>query len=37
MSSIVSASSFFSLLFSSSIAFSRRASDTSKPPNYDFH
>ncbi len=33
MSSIASAKSFFSLLFSSSSAFSRWASDTSMPPN----
>ena len=32
LSSIASASSFFSLAFSSSSAFSRRASDTSRPP-----
>ena len=36
-SSIVSASSFFRLAFSVSSAFSRFASDTSIPPNFDFH
>src|SRR6185437_10491152 len=36
-SSIVSASSFFSLRFSSSSAFSLRASETSIPPNFAFH
>src|SRR5262249_34853661 len=35
--SIVSASSFFSLLFSSSSAFRRRASETSMPPYFAFH
>src|SRR6188472_290068 len=33
LSSIVSARSFFSFAFSSSSAFSRLASDTSRPPN----
>src|SRR5690606_6356596 len=37
LSSIASASSFFSLAFSSSSAFSRRASDTSRPPYLAFH
>ncbi len=37
LSSIASASSFFSLPFSASSAFSRRASDTSKPPYFAFH
>src|SRR5262249_50045198 len=32
-----SARSFLSLRFSSSSAFSRFASDTSSPPNFDFH
>src|SRR5262249_61210589 len=35
--SIASANSFFSLLFSSSSAFSRRASETSIPPYLAFH
>jgi DNA replication protein DnaC len=34
LSSLVSANSFFSLAFSSSKAFSLRASDTSMPPNF---
>src|SRR5579871_6079723 len=37
LSSIASASSFFSLAFSSSGAFSRLASDTSRPPYLPFH
>src|SRR6201982_1449957 len=37
LSSIASASSFFSLAFYSSNAFSRRASDTSIPPYLAFH
>lgn len=37
LSGIVSASSFFSFAFSSSSAFSRLASDTSMPSNFDFH
>jgi hypothetical protein len=37
LSNMVSASSFFSLVFSSSSAFSRLASDTSSPPNLAFH
>jgi len=37
LSSMASASSFFSLAFSSSKAFSLRASLTSIPPNLDFH
>ena len=37
LSSIVSASSFFSLAFSSSSAFSRLVSETSKPPYLAFH
>src|SRR5437764_588194 len=37
LSSIASASSFFSREFSSSSAFSRRASETSIPPNLPFH
>lgn len=37
LSSIASASNFFSLAFSSSSALSRLASDTSRPPNLDFH
>ena len=37
LSSIASASSFFSLAFSSSSAFSRRASETSRPPYLPFH
>jgi hypothetical protein len=37
LSSIASANSFFSMAFSSSSAFSRRASDTSSPPYFDFH
>src|SRR5665213_3105610 len=37
LSSIASASSFFSLRFSSSSTFSRRASETSRPPYFDFH
>ena len=37
LSSMASASSFFSLAFSSSNAFSLRASLTSIPPNLDFH
>ena len=37
LSSIASANSFFSLVFSSSSVFSRRASDTSSPPYRDFH
>src|SRR3989304_739134 len=36
LSSIDSASSFFSFRFSSSSAFSRRASDTSRPPYLAF-
>src|SRR5207237_9871984 len=36
LSSIASASSFFSREFSSSSAFSRRASETSIPPNFAF-
>jgi hypothetical protein len=36
-SSIDSANSFFSLRFSSSSAFSRRASETSMPPYFDRH
>ena len=37
LSSIVSASSFFSFAFSSSSERSRLASETSRPPNFDFH
>src|SRR5262245_5389818 len=37
ISSIASANSFFSFPFSSSSAFSRLASDTSRPPNLAFH
>ncbi len=37
LSSIASAKSFFSREFSSSSDRSRRASDTSSPPNFDFH
>ena len=37
LSSIASASSFFSLAFSSVRTFSRRASDTSSPPYFAFH
>jgi hypothetical protein len=37
LSSIASANSFFSLAFSSSNAFSRLASDTSRPPYLAFH
>ncbi len=37
LSSIASASSFFSLRFSSSKTFSWRASETSSPPYFDFH
>ena len=37
LSSIASASSFFSLAFSSSSALSRLASETSMPPNFAFH
>jgi hypothetical protein len=37
LSSIVSANSFFSLAFSASSAFSRRASETSIPPYLAFH
>jgi hypothetical protein len=37
LSSIASASSFFSFPFSSSSVFSRRASDTSSPPYFAFH
>src|SRR6185437_433849 len=37
LSSMASASSFFSLPFSSSSALSRRASDTSNPPYFAFH
>ena len=37
LSSIVSASSFFSFAFSSSSAFRRLASEQSMPPNFDFH
>ena len=37
LSSIASANSFFSLAFSSASAFSRRASDTSRPPYLAFH
>src|SRR3954466_4825488 len=36
LSSIASAKSFFSFVFSSSSAFSRRASDTSMPPYFAF-
>jgi hypothetical protein len=37
LSSIASASNFFSLAFSSSNDFSRFASDTSRPPYFAFH
>ena len=37
LSSIASASSFFSLAFSSSSTLSRRASDTSSPPYFALH
>src|SRR5581483_2155371 len=37
LSSIASARSFFSLAFSASSAFSRRASETSRPPYFAFH
>ncbi len=37
LSSIDSASSLFSFRFSSSRTFSRRASETSSPPYFDFH
>jgi hypothetical protein len=37
LSSIASANSFFSLAFSSSSTFSRRASETSIPPYLAFH
>jgi hypothetical protein len=37
LSSIASARSRFSLAFSASRIFRRRASETSSPPNYDFH
>ena len=37
LSSIASASSFFSLAFSSVKIFRRRASDTSSPPYLAFH
>src|SRR5207253_11461529 len=37
LSSIASANSFFSLVFSSSSAFSRRVSETSIPPYLAFH
>jgi hypothetical protein len=37
LSSIDSASNFFSRRFSSSSAFSRRASETSNPPYFAFH
>ncbi|MGY3149553.1 hypothetical protein ACVWYQ_006552 [Bradyrhizobium sp. USDA 3397] len=37
LSSIASAKSFFSFAFSSSSAFSRLASDTSRPPYFAFH
>jgi hypothetical protein len=37
LSSIASASSFFSFAFSSSSAFSRLASETSSPPYLAFH
>jgi hypothetical protein len=37
MSSIASASSFFSLAISSSSDRSRLASETSSPPYFDFH
>src|SRR5688500_19007377 len=37
LSRTVSARSFFSFAFSSSNAFSRLASDTSRPPNFAFH
>ena len=37
LSSIASANSFFSLAFSSSSAFSRLASETSRPPYLAFH
>ena len=37
LSSMLSASSFFSLAFSVSRVFSRRTSDTSIPPNFAFH
>ena len=37
LSSIASASSFFSRAFSASKVRSRRASDTSRPPNFAFH
>ena len=37
LSSIASANSFFSRAFSSSSAFSRRASETSSPPYLAFH
>jgi hypothetical protein len=37
LSSIASANSFFNLAFSSSSAFSRLASETSRPPYLAFH
>src|SRR5262245_51381001 len=37
LSSIASAKSFLSLVFSSSSAFNRLASDTSRPPYFAFH